>query len=315
MRLDRLLGITMILLGRERVTARALAERFEVSVRTIQRDMEALAMAGLPVTVSQGGSGGYGLMQEYVLDRQWLDDRDFAALLTALEGMDTAFGDDVLRPALEKIQALRPRSRAASVDGHQEAVHVDFQATRQDGLLDPVWSLLAQAVRTRRPVAFRYTNARHEASVRTVEPLLLTFRWHAWYLFAFCRERQDYRLFRLTRIGDPVLAEGLFLHEHGEPQEALRRHDREDHRELVRLRVRCDPSLRVQMAEWFPRARFSDREDGGFEADLELPDSESHWRGFLLAGGYRLEVLEPESLREWMAEQARRILATYGRTP
>jgi predicted DNA-binding transcriptional regulator YafY len=295
------------------VTARALAERFEVSVRTIQRDMEALAMGGLPVTAAQGQAGGYGFMKEYTLDRQWLDDGDFAAVLASLEGMNTAFGDDALLPALEKLRALVPPSRARDIHRHQEAVYVDFQASRQDGLLDPVWTLLVQAVKARRPVRFVYTNSRHDTRLKTVEPLLVTYRWHAWYLFAFCREKRDYHLFRLTRIGEPALVDEEFRDQHGNSLGLLREHDLRDRREYVALRLKCEAGIRVQMAEWFPHAAFLELGDGTFEVRLELPASESHWRGVLLSCAGRAEVLEPASVREWMAEQARRILAVYRR--
>ena len=111
MRLDRLLAITVLLLNRDRISARELARRFEVTVRTIYRDVEALCLAGIPVVSFQGNNGGFGLVENYRWDRQLLNMNDMVSMLTALKGVNETLGDDELDNAIEKVTSLVPAER------------------------------------------------------------------------------------------------------------------------------------------------------------------------------------------------------------
>lgn len=201
MKLDRLLSIVIILLNRDRVSAADLAKRFEVSVRTIYRDIDAINLSGIPVVSFQGKGGGVGIDEDYRLDRQVLTIPDLVSIFSALRSVSTVFETVELSSALEKVRTLVPKACRFEADALQDQIVIDilpwdFRA-REKQLLKEI----RQALCDRRVIEIEYRTFEQKSSTRAVEPMTLVFKGHAWYLYAFCRARKDYRLFRLSRIG------------------------------------------------------------------------------------------------------------------
>jgi predicted DNA-binding transcriptional regulator YafY len=189
MKIDRLLGIVMYLLNRDIVSARVLAEKFEVSPRTIQRDIEILNLAGIPVTSLQGTSGGYGIIDSFKLDKQIMNTGDYLFIITALKGLCTAYEDRQLDSTLEKLLAITPQKQ-----GPPERIYLDFGVLREGANTNEYLKIFEAAIRIEQVVEFEYTNAENNKTHRLVEPIAVTYKWYTWYLFGFCREKQDYRL-------------------------------------------------------------------------------------------------------------------------
>lgn len=173
MKTERLLGIVTYLLNHEQAPASRLAERFEVSMRTIQRDIEALGLAGIPVTAVQGAKGGYRLADGWRMTGQLASAGDFALLLTAVKGLASGLPDSGLDGVLEKLTAIAP---PASLGGE---LQVDLGVMREDDCITQSMSLLRQATQARRTVCFLYTDGEGRVSARLVEPLAVIYRWYA----------------------------------------------------------------------------------------------------------------------------------------
>ena len=195
MQLYRLMGILVLLLQREKTTTEQLAERFEVSPRTIRRDVEALCQAGVPVSTARGRGGGLSLAPGYRLDPGLFTREELAILSAGAQGMGTV---------LPKRQAQAILDKLGAAPGE---VAVDLSSFDPKGLSRLVEGLTT-AIRENRLVRFTYASPQG-IGPRAAEPCRLFYRLSAWYLLAYCRQRQDFRTFKLARItGLKVLRSG-----------------------------------------------------------------------------------------------------------
>ena len=202
MKMDRLIGILSILLQREQVTAPELAEQFEVSRRTIQRDIEALCRAGIPITTAQGAGGGISIMEGYRVDRTVLTAPEMQAILAGLRSLDSVSGTRRYAQLMEKLSA----GNSTLISGGTHML-IDLSSWYKSSLA-PKIEAIQNAMEQHHLVHFTY-DAPKGTSVRSVEPYYLVFHWSTWYLWGWCQTRQDFRLFKLNRMtnlstGDPL---------------------------------------------------------------------------------------------------------------
>lgn len=304
MRIDRLLAITVMLLNRRRVTARELADYFDVSVRTVYRDIEAIMAAGIPIMSFQGNTGGFGIMENYKLNRQLLTFQDMTAILTALKGVNATFRDRSLDGAIEKISALIPDDKEDDYRRHSERFIYDvfplWGESRQRQVLETVRS----AVISDRLLRFSYRNAKGEYSERLVEPMTLVCKRYHWYLFAYCRMREDYRVFRLSRLREPVVLDETFARR----EKSFRDVEQPDTAALptVRLRLKFAPAVRVHVEDFYDDESITVQPDGSLVVDVTFP--EDPWvYSHILSFGEMVQVLEPAHIRRIIEDQAIKI--------
>ncbi len=306
MRIDRLLGIVMYLLNREQVSARALAERFEVSLRTIQRDLDALALAGIPLVATRGSGGGYGIMNRFTLDKQIMNLADFSFIITALQSLGTAYENRQLRETLEKVRSLAKNHATAESNTH---LTIDLSVLREGARIDRYLPQIEKAILEQRALRFEYVDARQNQTERTVEPLLILFQWYSWYLFAYCQTRSDYRLFRLTRVRGLQILDRVFQDRQRSAAALLQ--EQLNRQKMIDLELLCSSTLRVAMEEHFPKGAIHDRRDGRFVLKVKLPERETVWQGIILSYGSQVEIIKPWGLRETMYQNAQELLALY----
>ena len=200
MKLDRLIGILSILLQRDKVTMPDLAQTFEVSRRTISRDIETLCRAGIPLCTTQGAGGGVSIMPGGRVDRALLTSSELQAILTGLKSLDSVCGTCRYTLLMEKLAD-------PGLLAQRGCVLIDLAAWHKGTLSEKI-DLLQKAVSLSRKVSFRYY-APFGESERLVEPYNIVFQWGAWYLWGWCRTREDYRLFKLDRMAGLTLEDGF----------------------------------------------------------------------------------------------------------
>ncbi|WP_127484445.1 helix-turn-helix transcriptional regulator [Paenibacillus ehimensis] len=242
MRLDRLLGITLELMAKQRVTAAELAAKFEVSVRTVYRDVELINQAGIPVASFTGADGGFELMNGFFLTRQHFSVDDLSVIYTLLKAMQGAMGGAVA-PAMRKLASLHPALAANEESGKAVILNMSTQEHDRD-----IVHRLFQAIRQSRVVELAYTgtSASGIRSERSVEPLNLLWEKGVWYLEAYCRLRQARRYFRVSRIARLDVTETTF---------APRRISDEPAQETeqgIQAHLRFDLSVCTRVLEQFP---------------------------------------------------------------
>ncbi len=297
MKLDRLFEIIYILLERERVTAGMLAERFEVSQRTIYRDVEALSAAGIPVYMNKGKGGGIALLPGFVLNKALLTEAEKADVLSSLRalGQVTPGAED---SALRKLGGLLGQPAA-------DWVEVDFTSWQNPKQLAELFWQLKSAILGQFVVSFQYASGRGEITARTVEPMKLCFKGQAWYLFGFCRLRQDFRFYKLRRIKDlTVIAERF---ERTCPSTVLPEGSCHPV-EMVELVLRLSAQMAFRVYDEFET--YERLEDGGFIARVQMPAGD--WAfSYVTSFGEHCEVLEPSELRAEVTDKLKNILNLY----
>lgn len=204
MKIDRLIGILSVLLQQERITAPELADRFEVSKRTINRDIENLCKAGIPIQTMQGYGGGIQIMDGYRMDRTLLTSKDMQMIMAGLRSLDSVSGSNYYGQLMEK---LKPGS--SRFIGGKDSILIDLSSWYKDAIA-PKISLIQEAIETRRLIAFDYYSPSGN-SLRKIEPYYLIFKWSSWYVWGWCHNREEFRLFKLNRLDKLQKSEERFV--------------------------------------------------------------------------------------------------------
>ncbi|MCP4599162.1 MAG: YafY family transcriptional regulator [Proteobacteria bacterium] len=307
MRLERLLSIVIILLTRRRVTAQTLAERFNVTVRTIYRDIRAIDAAGIPIVTHQGQGGGFEIMENYRLNRQVLTLKDMVALVSTLQGISPILGSDDLQNAVEKIESLVPGENRGELDERQQQIAIDILPWGPQDYLKALFQHINAAIADRCLVSFTYRDQNYHSTSRTIEPMTLIFKGSSWYLFGFCRKRDDYRTFRLGRMQDLSVLPETFTRREGSHRDYM---DPQTTLPSVRFTLRFDKSAREAAESFFGPDNISVDRKGCFIGQTELPDS-AWLDSFVLSFGDKAEVLEPKVLRNRIAKKIKKMQALY----
>ncbi len=308
MKIDRLMAILTILLRQEKITAPELADRLEVSRRTISRDLDVLCQAGIPVVTEQGYGGGISLSPGFKIDASLLTEKERDALLTGIRGLDSVMTAPLAEGLREKLRMLPRKDTQA-----QETVNIDLASYYKNSLTVKL-DLLKAAIREHRLVSFTYYYRKGEGR-RLAEPYRIVFQWSSWYLLAYCREREDFRLFKLNRLWEAECLEETFS-PRTVPEEKLDafRHFTDE----IRLRARFSEGVKFRLIEEYGPSSFTRLEDGTLLVEDLGFTNYPVLLEWALSFGSKIEVLEPEQLRQDIRKEASRILDRYdnpGETP
>ncbi len=299
MKNGRLFEILYLLIEKRSLTAGELARRLEVSERTIYRDIDALSAAGIPVFAQKGQGGGICLMDQFVLDKALLSQEQQKEILFALQAI-LATGGTRERETLSRVSALFRQKG----DGWLE---VDFTDWGSGAVERENFSRVKEAILECRPLSFTYYNSAGEENRRTVEPARLVFKSGCWYLSAFCRQKQDWRIFRLVRMEKLALEEGACPPR--QPPQQLEAPMPEEYRG-VDLRLRFAPSAAWRVRDYFHPKEIAAQPDGHLLVSCTFP--EDQWLlSFLLSFGSQLEVLSPDCWRDILREELKKSLEVY----
>lgn len=307
MRIDRMLGIVVLLLNRDKISAKHLSERFEVSVRTIYRDIEAINMAGIPIVSFQGNNGGYGIMENYRVDRQVLTIEDMTSIITALKGVGASLGDNDLDNIAEKILSLVPYDKMDKIKKYSEEIAIDITPWGFKQKSREHFKILQQAITENKLVEFKYRNTKGETLKRTVEPMTLILKSYAWYLFGFCKVRNDYRLFRLSRMDELNAKNEKFERKSISYKDYF---GAEDTSNWINIVLKFSPEVRIRVEEYFEESTVKFTSDGSMIVSVLYPEDEWVY-STILGFGEHVEVLQPEHIRQNILKKAKNICAVY----
>ena len=299
MKLERLIGILAILIQREKVTAPALAELFEVSPRTIRRDVEALCQAGIPLVTTQGAGGGISILEGYRVDRTLLTAPEMQAILAGLRSLDSVSGTRRYAQLMEKLSA----GSGTLVPGGAHTL-IDLAAWDRAALA-PKFEAIQGAIEDHRTLTFAYFSPKG-VSQREAEPCYLVFHWSAWYLWAWCRQRQDYRLFKLNRMTDLAVGEAFSPRQAPLPDlDAARVFP-----PACPVTVLIHPRYQWRLVEEFGADSFTPTPDGRLRFVGTFPDEDSIL-SWLLTFGEGAELVEPAALRARLRQLGETLAQKY----
>ena len=297
-----MLGILTILLQSERVTIPYLADKFEVSRRTISRDIDALCLAGIPVITHQGANGGVSLVESFKLDKSVLSRDELSSVIAALKGIGTVSEQQRTQRLLDKFHV-----QSDAVVSLHEPIVIDL-ATHYKGDLTAKIEHIKAAILEQRLIKFNYYYGKGE-SVRHIEPYFVIFQWGSWYVFGFCLERQDWRIFKLTRLWDLALCDDRYTRRDVPPEARdFNSHFVDD----IKLIAVFDPSVKYQLIDTYGPQCYLETEAG---LQLEIGyTNRDYMVSWLLGFGDKVKVLEPVDLAEEIQTVAQHILSVYKKT-
>ncbi|QHQ59640.1 WYL domain-containing protein [Anaerocolumna sedimenticola] len=302
MKIDRLLGIIISLLNKETLTAKQLAEKFEVSIRTIQRDMESISMAGVPIVSNTGSSGGYSILSSYKLENQFIKRDDYKIIIMALKSLNTGYGSRQLEHIIDKYLALN--------GGYAQNVFLDYSVSREDNKVQENNKLIEHSINDMTQINFDYKNVSGILSHRNVQPLALRFQWYGWYLFGFDLSKRDYRSFKIARMQNLEATDTKFCND-ADIEELLRLNDNEYMQTCENIKVWCHKDSISILEEYFPQEERVAFEEGHYIMNLHVPPNERLWQALLLSMGDKVKIIEPEYYRQKLIETASKFLSNY----
>jgi len=284
MQINRLFEIVYILLNKKTITAKELAERFEVSIRTIYRDIDTLGTAGIPVYMSKGKGGGISLLDNFVLNKSILSDNEQNEILAALQSLNAISYPNV-DSVISKLGMLFNKADYNWID-------VDFSHWGSGD--KEKFSLLKTAIVNKKIITFEYYSSYGEKTGRTVEPLQLWFKDKAWYLKGYCLTKQEYRIFKLNRMKNISLTEKTYQRELLQllPDEQTRKNSIS----IVEIKLNLKSCIAYRVYDEFDENDIVRNVDGNFDVTVSYPEDDWVY-GYILSFGSYAEVISPKHIR------------------
>ena len=308
MKVDRLVSIIMLLLDQKRIGAQELADMFEVSLRTIYRDIDTINMAGIPVLSTSGVGGGFEIMQKYKIDRKVFSTADLSAILMGLSSLSNMIRGDELVNALAKVKSFIPADRAKDIELKANQICIDLSPWMGNGNIQPYLEIIKTALRESKLLSFEYADRYGNKTARTAEPYQLVLKGSHWYWQGYCHTRSDFRLFKLSRTSNLQIQKEFFTpRDYQKPQL--------DFADILAtmqtsIKIRIHKSVMDRVLDYCTHERF-------------LPDGDEHWivsfpfieneyyYNILFSFGDKCECLEPLHIRTEMKRRIHDIAAIY----
>lgn len=297
MKIERLIGIVMILLQQEKITAPELAKRFEVSRRTINRDIEDICRAGIPLITTQGHEGGISIADNYKVNKTFFTQEELQAVLTGLKGIDSISQIPYSATMREKL------SEKGSHIVADDVIMIDLASHYYDSLSEKI-AQIKSAILERHTISFQYFYKKGE-SIRHIEPYRLVFKWSSWYVFGYCFDREGFRLFKLNRlIGLRKLDDTFTLRTL--PEDALNFDRYFSSDKIFHLKALFSVSEKYRLIEEYGAGCYLESANKlVFEQDFVSYENMREW---VFSFGDKVEVLEPKQLVKDRLVQAENII-------
>ena len=279
---NRLFRMLYYILKKGKVTARELAERFEVSIRTIYRDIDSLSSAGIPIYAIQGKGGGIEIADEFVLSKSLLTEDEREQIMTALCGLENV-NKSYENELLTKLSALFKIKNTNWIE-------VDFNSWQNNKIYEKIFNEIKSAILSKNILEFSYFGNNYE-TYRKVKPVRLLFKGQDWYLYAFCLLRNDFRYFKLSRIKKLKTLSVIF--EDDFEDIILKKEMRYEN--TVHIKVKFDRKVAFRVYDELGE-NITEDEDGNLYAEMEIPNDYNLY-GYIFSFAENVEVLEPKEIR------------------
>ena len=294
---NRLFEIIYILIQKKKVTAKELANRFEVSTRTIYRDIEILSRANIPIYASKGKDGGIGILDEYILNKSILSEDEQNQILFALQGMKKVRGADE-KDILQKLSTLFNKEI-------NDWIKIDFSTWGKDNTQEEKFEMIKSAILNKNQLEFVYYNSNGEKSKRIVEPLQIWFKNNSWYLISYCKLKNDYRTFKIARIKEINI-----LQEHFERELPKKKKEERCNFKSISLTLEISKEMAYRVYDEFENEEIITKDEGNFLVTVEYPENEWVY-SYILSFGEYAKILKPDYAKCIIKEKLQNTLKNY----
>ncbi len=296
MQINRLFEMVYLLLEKKKITAKELSERFEVSQRTIYRDVDILSQCGIPIYTAKGRGGGISLLEGFVLNKSVMTEQEQDQIWMALQSLPKAGRED-RKEMIKKYGSFFQKS-------NENWIQVDFSKWGEQKQV--LFETIKMAIFNKNVISFCYYNSRGEKTVRTAEPYQLWFKHSNWYVKAYCRQKQDFRIFKISRMQSVVITEQQF--EGVWQQKAEQYFDTVT--DMVTVLLDIKKSMAYRVYDEFEQEQIAYTENGDFLVTMQCV--ENPWLyGYLLSWGSYAFVKEPFYIREKIEQELKNMVIQY----
>lgn len=294
MKVNRLVSIILTLIDKKRISAKELADMFEVSTRTIYRDIDAISMIGIPIHSTSGVGGGFEIMENYKIDKSTFSQTDLTTLLMGISSIPNIMKNDEFTHTLTKIKNLIPTENIETAHLQPDQLHIDFSLWMGNRNLENYINVIKDALKEKKLLSFEYINHRGYQTKRQVEPYQLILKSSQWYFQGYCYKRNDFRLFKLTRLSNLKKENSCFSPKNYEKPLL----DTTDILDKLRttIKLRIHESLMEQLLDYCAYDQFSKEGENFYIVNFPFIENDYHY-GILLSFGERCECLEPLHVR------------------
>lgn len=297
MRESRLFRIVYYLLQNGKATAPELAQQFEVSIRTIYRDIDSISSAGIPIYATQGKGGGISILNDYTLDKSLFSEQEQEQMLIALQGM-VATTEENSNELLTKLSGLFQINSTNWIE-------VDFSDWAHRTPQQDTFNIIKEAIFQKRVISFCYFSGKGNKEKRNVRPIRLVFKSKSWYLYSFCLLRNDYRFFKLTRIKELEMLSETFTQDFT-PTKIEKQIQVEN---TVAVKLKFDKQAAFRVYDEFTDSITEDLQ-GNLYVQIDLPDNEVLY-SYVMSFSDSVEIIEPQSIREQMKKRLQKMQEKY----
>lgn len=308
MKVDRLISIIMILLDKERISAQQLADTFEVSLRTIYRDIDAIDLAGIPIRSTPGVGGGFEIMPKYKVDNKVFSAKELSTILMGLTSLPDMVHGEELHNTLAKIKSFIPNEYANDIHVKANQILIDLSPWMGNHNNISYLEIIKTALQENRLLSFTYIDTHGNKTKRTAEPYQLVLKSNHWYWQGYCLRRKDYRLFRLTRMSNLNMMEQTFIpRDYQKPQ--LECNDIINDLQ-IQITLRIHISIMERLLDYCTYDQFIPDGDSHFIVQFPFIERDYYYH-ILLGFGDQCECLEPKHVRTEMMRKIEHLSTLY----
>lgn len=299
MRDSRLFRILYYVLEKGKVTANELSEKFEVSVRTIYRDIDVISSAGIPIYATQGKGGGIEIADDFVLKKSLLSEKEQEQILVALKGLE-GINKQYENELLTKLSAFFKIKNTNWIE-------VDFTNWQRGNEYDELFNDIKSAIINKNIIRFTYFSSNEKETSREVKPIRLLFKGWDWYVYTFCLLRNKFRYFKLSRIRDLKILDENFE----DSYEDVVLIKKMEYKDTVHVKLKFDRKVAFRVYD--EMGDIKEDEEGNLYAEIELPNDYNLYN-YIFSFGESVEVLEPIEIRNNIRDMINKISRIYNMT-
>ena len=294
---NRLFRILYYILEKEKVTASELADKFEVSVRTIYRDIDSISSAGIPIYALQGKGGGIEIAEDFVLSKSLLSENEKQQIMSALQGLDNT--------TIQRENELLTKLSALFKMKNTSWIEVDFNNWQNNKMYEKTFDDIKSAILSKNIISFTYFSSNEKETYRSVKSVRLLFKSQDWYLYAFCLFRNDFRYFKLSRIKNLE----IYTEKFDDNFEDVILKKETPHENTVNIKVKFDRKVAFRVYDEL-NGEITEDNDGNLYTEIEIPNDYNLYN-YIFSFGDEAEVLEPEAVRMQIKKMINKMAEKY----
>ena len=294
---NRLFRILYYILEKGKVTASELADKFEVSVRTIYRDIDSISSAGIPIYALQGKGGGIEIAEDFVLSKSLLSENEKQQIMSALQGLDNT--------TIQRENELLTKLSALFKMKNTSWIEVDFNNWQNNKMYEKTFEDIKSAILSKNIISFTYFSSNEKETDRSVKPVRLLFKSQDWYLYALCLLRNDFRYFKLSRIKNLEIQTEKF----DDNFEDVILKKETPYENTVNIKVKFDRKVAFRVYDEL-NGEITEDNDGNLHTEIEIPNNHN-LNNYIFSFGDGAEVLEPKEIRSQIKEMINKIAEKY----